>query len=289
MVLTIPVKRGYKGAIVDERQWIHAIRKGNKEPLGDIAEKYYDDIWRFCAFQTGSREDAYDLAQETFVRFIRYVESYHDRNLKGYLLTIARNVCRDYLRRKRRETTYIWYDGGCLSVEGQCIRYGHGRGYGTEEVGYDRLKEDGYTHMEAESGYACPEAKSGDCGGKEREEGYRKEPEPTVGNPGQRAYTNPEHYVCESLGQHAHGNPEQRVYDGPEQHAVDADIHDRLMQALAQLPQMQREAILLHYLYDMKYREIGRVTDAQVSTVKSRVRQGMEKLQELLRREDFLD
>lgn len=289
MVLTIPVKRGYKGAIVDERQWIHAIRKGNKEPLGDIAEKYYDDIWRFCAFQTGSREDAYDLAQETFVRFIRYVESYHDRNLKGYLLTIARNVCRDYLRRKHRETTYMWYDGGYLPVEGQYIRYGHGRGYGTEEVGYDRLKEDGYTHMEAESGYACPEAKNGDCSGKEREEGYRKEPEPTVGNPGQRAYTNPEHYVCESLGQHAHGNPEQRVYDGPEQHAVDADIHDRLMQALAQLPQMQREAILLHYLYDMKYREIGRVTDAQVSTVKSRVRQGMEKLQELLRREDFLD
>ena len=297
MVLTIPEKRGYKGAIVDERQWIHAIRKGNKEPLGDIAEKYYDDIWRFCAFQTGSREDAYDLAQETFVRFIRYVESYHDRNLKGYLLTIARNVCRDYLRRKHRETTYMWYDGGCLSVEGQCIRYGHGRGYGTEEVGYDRLKEDGYTHMEAESGYACLEAKSGDCGGKEREEGYRKAPEPTAGVPGQRAYgdperlvhANPERYMYGNPEQHVYGKPEQHMYDSPEQRAVDADIRDRLMQALAQLPQMQREAILLHYLYDMKYREIGRVTDAQVSTVKSRVRQGMEKLQGLLRREDFLD
>ena len=70
---------------------------------------------------------------------------------------------------------------------------------------------------------------------------------------------------------------------------MDADIRDRLMQALARLPYMQREAILLHYLYDMKYREIGRATDSQVSTVKSRVRQGMEKLQGILRREDFLD
>ena len=85
---------------MDERQWIHAIQKGDKKYLEDIAEKYYDDIFRFCAFQTGSREEAYDLAQETFLRFIRYVESYRDRNLKGYLLTIAMNVCRDYLRKR---------------------------------------------------------------------------------------------------------------------------------------------------------------------------------------------
>lgn len=89
---------------MDERQWVQAIQKGDKRYLQDIAEKYYDDIFRFCAFQTGSREDAYDMAQETFLRFIRYVEGYHDRNLKGYLLTIAMNVCRDYLRRKSRRT-----------------------------------------------------------------------------------------------------------------------------------------------------------------------------------------
>ena len=79
---------------MDERQWIHAIQKGDKRYLEDIAEKYYDDIFRFCAFQTGSREEAYDLAQETFLRFIRYVESYRDRNLNGYLLTSAMNGCR---------------------------------------------------------------------------------------------------------------------------------------------------------------------------------------------------
>ena len=29
---------------MDERQWIHAIQKGDKKYLEDIAEKYYDDI-----------------------------------------------------------------------------------------------------------------------------------------------------------------------------------------------------------------------------------------------------
>lgn len=38
------------------------------------------------------------MAQETFLRFIRYVET-----ATGYLLTIAMNVCRDDLARKRRE------------------------------------------------------------------------------------------------------------------------------------------------------------------------------------------
>lgn len=32
----------------------------------------------------------------------RHTDSYRDRNLKGYLLTIARNVCRDYFKRAAR-------------------------------------------------------------------------------------------------------------------------------------------------------------------------------------------
>lgn len=38
------------------------------------------------------------MAQETFLHFIRSVEQFRYRNLKGYLLTIARNVCMDYFR-----------------------------------------------------------------------------------------------------------------------------------------------------------------------------------------------
>ena len=115
---------------MDERQWIHAIQKGNKKYLKDIAEKYYDDIFRFCAFQTGSREDAYDLAQETFLRFIRYVEGYHDRNLKGYLLTIAMNVCRNWLRQKGKEAAVtVRYEEewlpGAVTDTGGLTGYGH--------------------------------------------------------------------------------------------------------------------------------------------------------------------
>lgn len=88
---------------MEEKQWIRDIKNGKKEYLSCIAEKYYDDIYRFCCYQTGSAEDAYDITQETFLRFIRNVERYQSRNLKGYLLTIAMNLCRDYFRAKKKE------------------------------------------------------------------------------------------------------------------------------------------------------------------------------------------
>ncbi|MCI9338017.1 MAG: hypothetical protein HFH93_10865 [Lachnospiraceae bacterium] len=34
---------------------------------------------------------------------MKYTESYRQRNLKGYLLTIAMNVCRNYLSRRGKE------------------------------------------------------------------------------------------------------------------------------------------------------------------------------------------
>lgn len=215
-----------EGAIVDERRWIHVIQKGSKkaaagnspvlkECLQDIAEEYYDDIYRFCAFQTGNREDAYDLAQETFLRFIRYVESYHDRNLKGYLLTIAMNVCRNYMAEKRKERSMMVSFGENRQQEGEAPNaYEDGKG--------KRL---------------CLDASS--------------------------------------------------ELSEPECHVIERDVHGRLMGALSMLPEVQREAILLHYMYGMKYREIGKRMGVTVSTVKSRVKQGMDKLQGILKKEDF--
>ncbi len=202
---------------MDERQWINAIQKGDKRYLKDIVEKYYDDIFRFCAFQSGSREDAYDLAQETFLRFIRYVEGYHYRNLKGYLLTIAMNLCRDYLVEKARR--------------------------GEREVSYDR-KLDRDNSSEGDSMWAVCQS--------------------------------PETYL---------GRSEK----SPESEFMEKDVHDRLMEMLSRLPQMQRESLILHYLYDMKYREIAKLTGVTVSTVKSRINQGTEKLRGSIKREDFFE
>ncbi|MDO4332186.1 MAG: RNA polymerase sigma factor [Eubacteriales bacterium] len=170
---------------MDDRKMIRLIGQGKTEYINDAARLYYDDIYRFCCFQTGNREEAYDLAQETFLRFIRYVDGRKEGNLKGYLLTIAMNVCRDcWKEKKRRNVETGWEKGIAETVPAQ----------------------------------------------------------------------------------------------------TDAGTEERLMiqEALLMLPDFQREAIVLHFYYDLKYREIAKMTGTGTSTVKSRIRQGCRKLREIL-------
>ena len=83
-----------------DQELIRKVHNGNKEALNTIVDKYYDDIYRFCLYLTGQTTDSYDITQEVFLRFIKYIDSYEHKNLKGYLLIIARNACRDYFHNK---------------------------------------------------------------------------------------------------------------------------------------------------------------------------------------------
>lgn len=190
---------------MEDRELIRRIQNGQKEYLNEIAGKYYDDIYYFCCYQTGNRDDAYDLAQETFLRFIRYVDRYQYRNLKGYLLTIAMNLCRNYFHDSNRTYLEQAYEEGCEMMAG-----------------------------------------------KQRESGMR-------------------------------GSSEA---DSPK--AIEMLESSRVLaEALLQIPGVQREAVLLHHFYGYKNREIARMTGASYAAVKSRIKQGLEKLQNLLDKEDF--
>lgn len=84
------------GHILQDKEIIRRIQQGNKELLRDVIEKYYDEILRFCIYQIKDPAYACDLTQETFYRFIRCVDTYQYKNLKKYLIAIARNLCVDY-------------------------------------------------------------------------------------------------------------------------------------------------------------------------------------------------
>lgn len=84
-----------------DKELIRKVHKGNKEALGIIIDRYYDEIYRFCVYLTGYETDSYDITQEVFLKFIRYADSYQYKNLKGYLLIIARNLCYDFFRHKK--------------------------------------------------------------------------------------------------------------------------------------------------------------------------------------------
>ena len=86
---------------MSDRKLLKKVRDGDKEALSDIIKQYYVDIFRFCLYMIQNEEDSYDITQETFLKFMKYGTSYQRNNLKGYLLTIARNCCFDYQQRKK--------------------------------------------------------------------------------------------------------------------------------------------------------------------------------------------
>jgi RNA polymerase sigma-70 factor, ECF subfamily len=73
------------------------------------------------------------------------------------------------------------------------------------------------------------------------------------------------------------------VYD-PEDYSARTPIEERLAveKALQQLPPDQREVVVLKVYQELKFEEIAIIQDAPVSTVKSRLYMGFEKLRSIL-------
>lgn len=98
-----------------DKELMQKVHSQDSDALNTLIGRYYDDIYRFCLYLTGQESDSYDLTQEVFLRFIKYMGSYRHRNLKGYLIMIARNLCRDYLR--HRQDTACLEDTDRLGAE----------------------------------------------------------------------------------------------------------------------------------------------------------------------------
>ena len=76
------------------------------ESAGDLYERYYDRIYGYCLYQLGSREEAEDVAQTTFMWAFRGLRrGVVPRAEASWLFTIAQNACRarHRTRGRRRE------------------------------------------------------------------------------------------------------------------------------------------------------------------------------------------
>lgn len=70
--------------------------------------------------------------------------------------------------------------------------------------------------------------------------------------------------------------------DSPRRALANRELGERIREAIAQLPDGQREAIVLREIEGMSYKEIAEALDVSVGTVMSRLHYGRKRLQELL-------
>lgn len=70
-----------------------------------IYQTYVDDVYRFLVYYTGSREEAEDLTQDTFLKAVTHLQQFDARSeLKTWIISIARNLALDHMRRRSRAT-----------------------------------------------------------------------------------------------------------------------------------------------------------------------------------------
>ncbi len=71
-------------------------------------------------------------------------------------------------------------------------------------------------------------------------------------------------------------------FNTPENSIISTEESKRLNHAIAQIPEYQREVIVLHLKGQMKFREIAKLQGVSVNTIQGRYRYGLEKLRSLL-------
>ncbi len=79
-----------------------AERRRLEEALVALYETHYERVARYVFVRIGDREEAEDLASETFVRALRSLDEYEERGLpmEAWLFRIARNLVVDHVRKK---------------------------------------------------------------------------------------------------------------------------------------------------------------------------------------------
>lgn len=76
-----------------------------------IIDSYSDMLFRICFVMLGNEADCEDAVQETFISYLQKAPIFEDsEHQKAWLITTAKNKCRDMLRfRSRHKQTDIEY------------------------------------------------------------------------------------------------------------------------------------------------------------------------------------
>lgn len=89
----------------------------SQEELARVYRTHYRTVWNVCLTFLRSEADVEDAVQDTFVRLAQSHREFKDADgEKAWLIAVAKNVCRDELRRKRRSDLPL-EDERCGSAE----------------------------------------------------------------------------------------------------------------------------------------------------------------------------
>lgn len=83
------------------RELVERCLQGDQAAMLQFVRRYQAQVFGLCYRMVGQRQDAEDMAQETFVRALKSLERFDaERDIEPWLLAIAGNRCRTLLARR---------------------------------------------------------------------------------------------------------------------------------------------------------------------------------------------
>jgi len=88
----------------DDVTLVQKARDGDKVAFGELVTRHQHYVYRIVCTRVPNREDAEDLAQETFCKaFLRLKQIREPNKFKSWLRQVAANICSDWLRNRSNE------------------------------------------------------------------------------------------------------------------------------------------------------------------------------------------
>jgi RNA polymerase sigma-70 factor, ECF subfamily len=92
--------------LVSDDKLLSAFLDGDAASFDELMSRHEDAIFRLCLRMLGSREDAMDATQDTFLTLYRKGKQFSGKSkLSTWLYRVAINTCHDHLRRRKRRQT----------------------------------------------------------------------------------------------------------------------------------------------------------------------------------------
>ncbi|MFA6410840.1 MAG: RNA polymerase sigma factor [Candidatus Buchananbacteria bacterium] len=78
------------------------LKSGDEESLRFLFSQYLKIVYNFSFYYLGNYADAQDVTQEVFIKVWRNLKKFDtSKNFKVWVLTIAKNTCLDFLKKKK--------------------------------------------------------------------------------------------------------------------------------------------------------------------------------------------
>ena len=92
----------------NENDLIKKCKSGDRAAFSELVEKYQSKIINMAYGMLSDKEDAYDAAQEVFIKVYRSLEAFEGKSsFSTWIYRITVNVCNDMLRKRQRKIPAI--------------------------------------------------------------------------------------------------------------------------------------------------------------------------------------